>query len=895
MCGVLFENDEANLRIGLKERKEKEIKLRNKTRYIVATTVTILLISTFTVFPVNAFIYPNGGYDNKYELYGPHADQMRFQFYAGEDAMFTALQTGQIDLTDSPLTMYWRTQFASDPNIQIVSAGGEAGFYTVDFNMDKYKYVPNSIRAPYPNNLYVDPPGIPPISTNVFFRIGVSALFNRTKFNALVGAAGQQILTPVPSYMTATIWPGAYAYQYSRVQAEANFTAGYILQDKTTSPWTRYWDYNHNGIVDTGEKEAAKIVITWRSTEYRRSAGEQLYAELLAMNFTAPSGAYAAPPAKIGGMRTSATNYQQVMLDKNYHITTLGWIFIGPDPDFLYDLYNPIAFWDDAESSCSNTADLNDTVLNHFEEMIKFNTTSGGALQSAHLMQERFIDNAFQIPLYSSAAYSGSRKWYSGGNAETIVSPDDGENIYRGNAWLHLCAQQGLGSNSWFSYLNGYPNGSLYGNGFMTIRYGWREQGMPQHINPFYSEWYWDSIILGAIYDTPGYRNPYDLTKWEPVLIKNWTTGTWTDTSTSPSKTKSKVTMTLRPDMKWMDGTPITMADVVFSLVEAGPLMISRGFSPPWWWPTGELVKSLTIIDPYTVEILYNVQSYLVQSWTLGGIYVVPKHIWKPIILSPSGPTGFTPDPNVIGSGPWRYKSLTALVGAVLVANKPDSLVITDRPGAVAITSPGFYNYYPKYVNVHVTSPTPFASKLNTATFPLAVGLEVDIKNWDWMDSMTVNKYVYVDGVLQAGYPTNPTIAPAAVDVETLSVNLARGKHTVKVAVHIKGPSTVYNGKLGQANPWISHWDNVTLFLYVTRMEDITGSTLYDDMGLPLYPYKTELPSPDSKVELKDLYAAGKAFGSTPGSPKWNSVADINHDYKVELKDYYAIAKAYNK
>jgi hypothetical protein len=51
----------------------------------------------------------------------------------------------------------------------------------------------------------------------------------------------------------------------------------------------------------------------------------------------------------------------------------------------------------------------------------------------------------------------------------------------------------------------------------------------------------------------------------------------------------------------------------------------------------------------------------------------------------------------------------------------------------------------------------------------------------------------------------------------------------------------------------------------------------------------------DLKVDLKDIYATGKAFGSTPGSPRWNPHCDINEDGKVELKDYYAVAKNYGK
>ena len=48
------------------------------------------------------------------------------------------------------------------------------------------------------------------------------------------------------------------------------------------------------------------------------------------------------------------------------------------------------------------------------------------------------------------------------------------------------------------------------------------------------------------------------------------------------------------------------------------------------------------------------------------------------------------------------------------------------------------------------------------------------------------------------------------------------------------------------------------------------------------------------KFGVRD-FAASKAFGSKPGSSKWFSPADINHDYKVDLKDYFAITKTFNK
>jgi hypothetical protein len=160
--------------------------------------------------------------------------------------------------------------------------------------------------------------------------------------------------------------------------------------------------------------------------------------------------------------------------------------------------------------------------------------------------------------------------------------------------------------------------------------------------------------------------------------------------------------VTIRSDAKWQDGMPVTMADVIFSLTEAGKSMLAHGYPPPWWWPTGSQVRSMYLIDAFTVEILYNVQSFLATSWTLG-FYIIPKHIWKPIIDSatPHAPTHFCPDPNLVGSGPFRYANRTALTNVLLVANKPASVVKTDEPGSVAITSPGYHAYCPIHVNVH--------------------------------------------------------------------------------------------------------------------------------------------------------------------------------------------------
>jgi hypothetical protein len=819
------------------------------------------------------------------------------KMYGGEDAMWTALQLGEIDITDWPLTTTWRNTFSTDTDVVVVSAGGEAGFYTVDFNYNPEPRMGNPPGSPpnRPNPVYDQVNLIPPISNNAYFRLGVGHLFDRATFSAFLGAAGVPILSPVPSCMGGYIWPGLTGYTYNRNDAEAQFALGKIKQDTTTNPWTRYWDRNDNDVVDAGEKEACVLKMTWRQDAYRKKAGVMIYTELLAMNFTFNG--------VLTGERTGGANYQQVMLDKNYHITTLGWIFIGPDPDFLYDLYHINNYWDDPGSGCPNTAALNDSVLNSLSEQIKFALNAADARAAAWLWQERFEAICAQIPLFSNNAYKAHSKWYTGGNDATIKPVDDGENLYRRKGdnskreWLDIANQAGFGDNSWFTLINAYPNCTLYGAGNMTLRYGWKEQQYPKHINPFYSDSYWDGIVLRAMYDSLGYRDPYDLSVWKGDLVKSWTVGVWYDSVAHENK--SKVTVTLRPDAKFQDGTPVTIADVIFSLVGAGPLLIAEGYAPPWWWPTGSLVKSYNMIDAYTVEVLYDVQSFLAVGWTLGGFYIVPKHIWKPIIET-GNPSLFAPDVNLIGSGPFRYKSMVAGSSLVMVANKPGSVVKTDFAGSASVTSPGYRAYCPVHVNVHADG---FKSKI--------ILTDPNVK-WSWVNftvtsenlwsnngnggSLDVNKYVYLDSNLLPSFPVDRTLVrqpdgTIVPDIELLQFNLTVGRHNMTVAEQITGPAYI---DPDHANPWLGQWINVTLYVYVAWEGDITGRTLYDDMGLPSYPYKSEVPTPDFKVDIQDISRCSSAFISYPGHPKWDPVADVNKDYRVNGLDLNLILKYFS-
>jgi hypothetical protein len=878
--------------------KEKEKKMRKETTtYTIVALALIIVGSMFAVLPAQAFIYPDTTFDTKYEFYGPHADQIINQMYLGLDPELTALGLGEIDLTDNPLSAVWYTTFSTEPylsNVSVVSAGGEAGFYTIDFN-----YNPNPKMGqifpfvqPYgqpdpagrPNPVYIKgsdyspayPYDFPPISNDMNFRLGVDSLFDRATYTTIIGSAGVQMLTPVPSYMGGPggyVWEACPGYQYNRTLADQYFNASRIFKDGSGN---RFWDKNLDGVAQQAELDACKLIFTYRSTPpIRRQAGIMLSAELVNAGFTLK------PPS---GECTGGTNYQIVMLDKNYHMSTLGWIFIGPDPDFLYDLYHISAYWDDPESSASNTAALNDTILNDLAVQIKFNLDPAAAKAAAILWQQRFWQINAQLPLACNNAFKAMSKFYTGGTKSQLAAPDDGENAYRQfpngtkRPWVGAANQAGLGSNSWFSKLDMYSAGNIYGGSPMTIRYGWSEQQYPQHINPFYSEWYWDSEVLGPIYDSLGYRNPYVLAQWKGDLAQSWTVGVWDDNGVN----KSKVTVTIRSDALFHDGMPVTLADVIYSLVESGQALIAKGYPPPWWWPTGSNVRSLSIIDAYTVEILFGVSSYLVEGWTLGGFAIVPKHIWKPIIdnSSPNPPNTAVPDPNIIGSGPYRFKSWSPGVALIMVANKAGSVVNTGRPGSSPITSPGYHAWLPvmEYVytagNIHKYDPNATVS-FNVRTDNLWWGGALDISDHvviTWPNASTT----VVDYAI--------TLAAATSDVHTL------GPYTwPKCRTIIEVTSTITTVD----TPWTGQSFYAKYFIWGSIREDVAGSTFHKDMGL-VPPYSTvfaaTVPTPDCKVDAKDVAGAAAAFGAKPGNAKWWSVADIFHDYKINAKDIAAIA-----
>jgi peptide/nickel transport system substrate-binding protein len=79
------------------------------------------------------------------------------------------------------------------------------------------------------------------------------------------------------------------------------------------------------------------------------------------------------------------------------------------------------------------------------------------------------------------------------------------------------------------------------------------------------------------------------------------------------------ITVTIKPDLKWSDGEPLTAADVAFSFgYEANN-------------PEGNGLVSAEATDDTTVVLTYATAQYTTEFQRLGSTYILPEHIWKDV------------------------------------------------------------------------------------------------------------------------------------------------------------------------------------------------------------------------------------------------------------------------
>ncbi|MFN4223337.1 MAG: ABC transporter substrate-binding protein [Fervidobacterium nodosum] len=155
-------------------------------------------------------------------------------------------------------------------------------------------------------------------------------------------------------------------------------------------------------------------------------------------------------------------------------------------------------------------------------------------------------------------------------------------------------------------------------------------------------------IAAGFIYETLFYSNTKtgEFIPWLATEYK-WGAG------------YKELTLKLRENVKWSDGTPFTANDVIFTfeILKKFPALDTPGV-----WKAG--LSEVTKVNDYMVKMKFSTVNTLIL-YNIFGVYIVPKHIWEKV----EDPSKFTNE-NPIGTGAYLLDNFSNQV--ILLKKNPN-------------------------------------------------------------------------------------------------------------------------------------------------------------------------------------------------------------------------------
>ncbi|GAC1327195.1 MAG: ABC transporter substrate-binding protein [Chloroflexota bacterium] len=189
------------------------------------------------------------------------------------------------------------------------------------------------------------------------------------------------------------------------------------------------------------------------------------------------------------------------------------------------------------------------------------------------------------------------------------------------------------------------PTGAA-ASGVSVLRLSSEDFGYPQ---PYTFSRGPGNVLLSYIFDTLIW---HDANGYIPWLAKDWSLGsdglTWD--------------FTLRPNVKWQDGQPLSAADVVFSFEYL------REKPNPWWASALDLVDKVEQTSDTSVRIVTKRPYAPFLTTVAASIVILPQHIWANV----ADPRTFTGPTAFVGSGPYRLSQYDAAQGTYLFDANPD-------------------------------------------------------------------------------------------------------------------------------------------------------------------------------------------------------------------------------
>jgi len=290
------------------------------------------------------------------------------------------------------------------------------------------------------------------------------------------------------------------------------------------------------------------------------------------------------------------------------------------------------------------------------------------------------------------------------------------------NGWSQVDNNAVAGLPNFFTWLNAYnPSPAVPG----TIREGFKET--TRSVDPYISSTVWDTFVEGNIFDSLYVTDPL-----APAQLINYMTVSTAQLSNSsliynggvtgaPAHTLTTYRFTLRPDLYFQDGNPVTSYDVAFSYLS----MVQSGA----FLGTGATTMSgVTILNPHQFDIgvLSNGPFELA---TLTGIPILSARYWTSV-----------------GQSAWG-----SAVSTCLTSTCPDSQYTLNSANTVVCVGSCTVSAGDMTVNTADTA----------ATFdPLAAGVMIGSSAWECVSSTNV---------LGKGCSTTGTQNPPTGDSYTLT------------------------------------------------------------------------------------------------------------------------------
>ncbi|HEY4822208.1 MAG TPA: ABC transporter substrate-binding protein [Candidatus Bathyarchaeia archaeon] len=637
--------------------------------------------------------------------FGPRTQELEMTVYGDFPTMFDAFVDGKIDITDWPVNSFDILPFQNNPDFFVTDAQAGFGIFQLDINHhNSFLGVP--MQEPRASDSFDSPSTKQPSQAGIHIRKALAHMLDKPSFITgfqLQGQADyadiqappaqglivdgvassklpQSILDedcqdhpwfslgnchPVSAYNLVTDdlpdpfnsfpnkgWSGPTDL---RAACDHLLLAGFTITPSTASCADVASGSGGAHLVPTGQ-----VDLYIRSHPPRKAFG-QIIKDAIDFLFgtpcTARYGTLCFQPYYFTLTEVVDIVFRTEPNRDDWHLYTGGWS-LGSLPNHLFSLYHS-SF---ASSACGGKKS-SFAENYHFYCSPEFDQEAAAGQFAASLSDARlhFANaavighrNVMTVPVYSPSGqrFAALNGWNFQPGTDSSLVAQVGSGFQRG-FWSLLNMRQRPG------YVPSDPRYVPGGGDPELIRRSLTHQ--VTRLSPFHALTVWDFEVLETVYDSMLRVNPLT---GEGVQAVDWTTIKHSSMFDSVAGVTTQ-TWTLRNDLKWNDGVPVTADDVAYTIAAY------RDVPSGVFQPSVFQVLTATAVDSRTVRVVLTGQSLFFEL-NIGELPIIPKHVWAPFCGDPPSSNSVCADPSFdpmatgiyVGSGPWVCRNLdTGAVG----------------------------------------------------------------------------------------------------------------------------------------------------------------------------------------------------------------------------------------